>query len=329
MSRKPEISFICPVEPDSVDLPRVHREFAEALVGTGRDAEFIYVIDGRLDPHERALGSLADERYPVRVYRMAKGFGEATALQFGFEHSRGRLIVTLPNCPQIEARTLLDVLEQLDRGAQVVVTRRDPRTDAWLNRVQSNVFHFLIRNLVGRGFRDMTCGLRGMSREAALRLDLYGDQHRFIPVIATRCGYEVVEIPGAQHEANRGLRLRGPGVYFRRLLDILNIYFLARFTRKPLRFFGLIGLITGIAGAAITGLLGVERILGLTGLANRPLLLLGVLLLVLGVQLTSIGLVGEIIIFLAARRDMPEADEIGASTAEPSAIGAATRRDGD
>jgi len=307
---KVEISLVCPVGRNATDLEANHREFAEAIASSGRTAEFIYVVGVPRRETIDQLARIRDDRHHVRVFRMARGFGEATAMQIGFRRARGKYILTIPDRPQIEARVLLEVLDLLDQGHEVIVTRRWPRTDALLNRIQARVFHFLVRQAVKQQFHDLTCGVRGFTREAALKLDLYGDHHRFIPVIATRHGYRVLEINGAQHEKNRALRLQPLGVYARRLLDILNILFLARFTRKPLRFFGLIGLIGGLIGFAVTGYLAVQRLLGYTPLADRPLLLLGVLLIVLGVQVTAIGLLGEIIIFFASKRDTPEVGEL-------------------
>jgi glycosyltransferase involved in cell wall biosynthesis len=309
-----EISLVCPVGPAFADLAESHREFADVIASTGRTAEFIYVVDGPREEAVSQLGAIQDDRFRVRILRMARGFGEATAMQIGFQNSRGKLVLTIPDRPQIEARTVLEVLAMLDAGHEVVVTRRWPRIDPFLNRIQARIFHRLVGSAVQQRHHDLTCGLRGFSRKAAFRLDLYGDHHRFIPVIASRQGYDVLEIEGAQHEKNQGLRLQTPGVYARRLLDILNILFLARFTRKPLRFFGLIGLVGGLVGLGITGYLGVQRLLGLSPLANRPLLLLGVLLIVLGVQITAIGLLGEIIIFFASKRDIPEVEELISST---------------
>jgi len=305
-----EISLVCPVGRDLVDLAANHREYADVIASTGRTAEFIYVVDG---PRKEAIAELAgirDDRFRVRIFRMARGFGEATAMQVGFQRAEGKFVLTVPDRPQIEAGVLLEVLALLDQGNKVVVTRRWPRTDAVLNRIQARVFHSLVHWAVKQRFHDLTCGVRGFTRDAALKLDLYGDHHRFIPVIAARKGYRVLEIDGTQHEKNRALRLQAPGVYARRMLDILNILFLARFTRKPLRFFGLLGLIGGLIGFAVTGYLAVQRLLGVTPLADRPLLLLGVLLIVLGVQVTAIGLLGEIIIFFASRRDTPEVGEL-------------------
>ena len=305
MDRPVEISVVCPVTRFASDLAGVHREFRAVLARLGKSAEFLYVFDGPQPTAEQSLSTVDENEFPLRVLHLAKGFGEATALQVGFDNARGRLILTIPDRPQIDASAIAEVLARLDQGDEVVVTRREPRSDALLNRLQARAFHGLVRGFVGQDFHDMTCGLRGFTAEAARRLELYGDQHRFIPVIAVRCGYKVTEIPGAQHAENRRLRVYGPGVYLRRVIDILNIYFLTRFTRKPLRFFGLIGSAIGFAGFVISASLALKKIFFGAALSNRPLLLLGVLLLVLGVQVISIGLVGEIIIFLSTRREIP------------------------
>ncbi|MCP3978577.1 MAG: hypothetical protein GY716_04475 [bacterium] len=308
-----EISMICPVTRHARELTEVHREFHDALVATGRSAELIYVFEGQREVKESTYDRLCEGELPVRILRMARGFGESTALGVGFERARGSVVLTMPDRPQIVATTLHDVLRCLDAGHKAVVTRREPRQDGWINRLQSRVFHALIGGIVKRRFHDVSCGLRGFSADAARKLDLYGAQHRFVPVVALRCGYDVQEIPGRHHEHNRGLRLRGPVVYVRRLLELLNIYFLTRFTRKPLRFFGVVGSVIGFTGFAICLVLALQKLIGSVGLAERPLLLLGVLLIVLGVQVTSIGLLGEIIIFLSSNRERPEVVEHAAA----------------
>jgi len=326
-----EISVVCPVGPDTQTLAANHREYADVLASTGRSAEFIYVVDGQRPKAFDELAKIQDGRFRVRVFRMARGFGEATATQLGFQRAEGRCVLTIPDRPQIDAGILLKVLDRLDQGDEVVVTRRWPRTDPLLNRLQSRIFHAMVRQAVRQHFHDLTCGVRGFTREAALRLDLYGDQHRFIPVIAARNGYRVTELSGAQHPGNELLRLATPGIYARRVLDILNILFLARFTRKPLRFFGLVGLAVGLIGFLITVYLGAQRLLGYSPLADRPLLLLGVLLIVLGVQVTAIGLLGEIIIFFATKRDTPEVGIVHRRSEEEASTpreGAATHRNG-
>ena len=148
---------------------------------------------------------------------------------------------------------------------------------------------------------DVACGVRAMRRDVLEDLPLYGDFHRFLPLLALRDGYRVEELPAAQHPRDARPRVYSPGIYLRRLIDVLGLFFLLRFTDKPLRFFGLVGAASGLLGAAVLAVLFVQR-LGGRGIADRPLLLLGVLLVMLGVQAIALGLVGEIIVHLSAAR---------------------------
>jgi hypothetical protein len=157
----------------------------------------------------------------------------------------------------------------------------------------------MISGVSDRQFHDSACGVRVLRRAAAEGLPLYGDLHRFIPALALREGYQVVEVAVPQHPSNARIRLYGPATYARRLLDIATFFFLAKFTEKPLRFFGLVGSLFFAAGTATSVVLLVERLQG-QAIANRPLLLLAVLCLALGVQLMGLGLVGEIIVHLRA-----------------------------
>ena len=305
-----DVTVVCAVTRDAFELVEMHDEVRRQMSATGRRVEYLFVLPGSRASIDAQMSTIVAADPSVRVLRLARDFGEAASLQVGFEHARGTYVLTVPDCRQVDAAVLPEILDLLDRGQEVVVVRRDPRSDALFNRLQSRMFHALTKFLVWEELRDITCGVRGLTREVARDLDLYGDQHRFIPILARRIGYDVVEIPAPQHAANRSIRMFGPGVYVRRVLDILTIFFLARFTRKPLRFFGLIGAVLGVVGFAICATLGVQRVLGVTALGDRPLLLLGVLLLVLGVQLASLGLLGEVIIFLSSRRETPKAREI-------------------
>jgi glycosyltransferase involved in cell wall biosynthesis len=316
MSGGIEISVVCAPDPWMGDLAAVHREFREQLLRTGRRAEFLYVLNGPRPLAEETLSGLRDDRFEIRILKLARGFDEAAGVQHAFDQARGRYILTIPDRFQIDPGVLQEIVSRLDGGDEVVVTRREPRRDPWFNRMQSRLFHALVSRIYGRRFRDLTCDLRGLTHEAARKLQLYGDLHRFIPVLAASKGFRVVEIPGEQRIEDRKLRVFGPGVYARRLLDVLHLYFLTRFTRKPLRFFGLIGMVLGIVGLLICAALAFGKIFYGAALADRPLLILGVLLIVLGVQITSIGLLGEIIIFLAPRRDATEVNEVSAD--EPS-----------
>jgi hypothetical protein len=194
------------------------------------------------------------------------------------------------------------VLAALGEGdTDLVVSRRFPRIDSLFNRCQGKVFHWMVRFLTGTIYQDISCGLRAMKHRVVDEVQLYGDLHRFLPLLAFQRGFKVVEIPVQQHRFDVKQRIQSPGVYLRRIIDIFTLFFLFKFTSKPLRFFGLVGSSLFVGGGLITSYLGIYRILGFGGIADRPLLILGVLLIVLGIQLFSIGLLGEIIIFTHAR----------------------------
>jgi glycosyltransferase involved in cell wall biosynthesis len=290
------VSVIVPVVERADDLVTLYRSFASALDRRGEEHEFLFVFDGGFAPSPE-LAELGRHHQSVRLLSFARPFGETAALRLGIERSRGDVLVTLPSYFQVLAEGIGPLLDALRDGADMAVANRSPRVDSWLNRLQSRAFHWLLGGLAERRFHDIACGVRVIRRPVAESLPIYGDLHRFIPVLALRDGYRVDEVAVPQHPGNTRTRLYGPGVYLRRLLDIAAFFFLAKFTEKPLRFFGLVGSVFFGLGAVAALVLLIERIGG-QGIANRPLLLLAVLLLALGVQLMGLGLVGEIIVHL-------------------------------
>jgi glycosyltransferase involved in cell wall biosynthesis len=290
------VSVIVPVVERADDLLLLYRSFASELDRRGEEYEFLFVFDGGFTPPPD-LVALSRERESVRLLSFARTFGETAALRLGIERSRGDVILTLPAYFQVQAEGVAGLLDALQAGADMVVASRSPRVDSWLNRLQSRAFHAIVGGLSDRRFHDMACGVRLIRRPVAEALPLYGDLHRFLPALALREGYRVDEVPVPQHPNDARTRVYRPGVYVRRLLDIAAFFFLAKFTEKPLRFFGLVGSVFFGFGAVTSLVLLVQRLTG-QGIADRPLLLLAVLLLALGVQLMGLGLVGEIIVHL-------------------------------
>jgi glycosyltransferase involved in cell wall biosynthesis len=298
------LSVVIPITERFDDLRVVFEAYEQAIARTGRDYEFLFVVDGAYPEARGQLEALAAAGHPVRILQMAKSFGESTALTAGFEHARGDFLLTLPAYFQVEPSELTRLVDELDDHDMVVV-RRWPRSDSRFNRLQTAAFSGLLRYVTAAPFRDLGCSVRLFRRGVADEVALYGDQYRFFPILAARQGFRVKEIDLAQSPKERYRRVYRPGVYLRRVLDLLTVFFLTRFTKKPLRFFGLIG--TGMAsiGAVIVLYLVVMRLLGETALADRPALLLASLMVVLGVQIFGLGLIGELIIFTHAK-DMKE-----------------------
>ena len=292
------ISVVVPVVERPDDLMAVYHAFARELDSRSEDYEFLFVFDGRIAP-PADLVALARENEAVRLLRFARPFGETAALRLGIERSRGDLVITLPPYFQVQPEGIRLLLEAVAGGADMVVASRSPRLDSWFNRLQSRAFQKIIGGVSEQRFNDMACGVRAMRRVVAEALPLYGDLHRFIPALALREGFRVEEVSVPQHPGDARTRLYRPGIYLQRLLDIGAFFFLDKFTEKPLRFFGLVGSLFMGAGTLLSLVLLVQRLQG-QGIANRPLLLLAVLSLALGVQLMGLGLVGEIIVHLRA-----------------------------
>lgn len=292
------ISVVVPVVERADDLLAVYQAFGRELDARPQEHEFLFVFDGRLVPSPELL-ALARDNANIRILRFAREFGETAALRLGIEKSRGDLVITLPAYFQVQPVGIHLLLDAVSQGADMVVANRSPRLDSWLNRMQSRAFHSIVGGASNQRFHDMACGVRVMRRSVAEALPLYGDLHRFIPALALHEGFRVDEVAVPQHPGDAGMRVYGPGVYLRRLLDIAAFFFLAKFTEKPLRFFGLVGSVFLTAGTVLSLVLFVQRVEG-QGIANRPALLLAVLCLALGVQLMGLGLVGEIIVHLRA-----------------------------
>ncbi|MFN0205002.1 MAG: glycosyltransferase [Planctomycetota bacterium] len=296
----PEISVVCVASLDAeVDL--LIDAYTKQLIKTHRTFEFVFVLDG---PNPAASAELERRRaagQPVRWISLRQPFGETIAITAGVEQSRGQLIITSPSYLQIDPYELHGLIEEIDSGADLVCSWRHPRKDPWANRIQSSLFNILLRWLVKMPFHDLNCNFRGMRRDVMREIPIYGDQFRFLPLMAQRQGYRVAE-RRVRHLKERGRKgFFGFGVYLRRILDILAVLFLTKFALKPLRFFGLIGSVFAAFGVSILAYYTYEKLIHDVPIGDKPAFILGVVLLVVGAQVIGFGLVGEIIIFTQAR----------------------------
>lgn len=296
------ISFVVPVVERRGDLSQLLAEYSSEAFKLGKRSEFIFIVDDRQReaiPEIESLQTGTDQN--VTFIILGGNFGESSALTLGLERAEGDIVVTLASYFQVDPAGLGAALDLLNQGVDMVVGRRYPRTDdSWFNRMQTTVFHWYVNQMTQFRYGDISCGFRAMRPEVAREIQVYGGLHRFIPILATQSGFKVVELRLPQRSEDRVTRFYGSALYVKRLLDVLTVFFLLKFTKRPLRFFGLVGLLLTSIGGIITGYLGVYRLLGLGPIGDRPLLLLGVLLVVLGIQTLSIGLIGEIIIFTHA-----------------------------
>ncbi|HEX5387033.1 MAG TPA: hypothetical protein VFW66_10060 [Gemmatimonadales bacterium] len=294
-----DVTVVVPVVERPVALDALYIEFSAPLREAGYTFEFVFVAYPWFRHLTQALSALRARGEPVRLLEVAQSAGETTLLKVAAASCRSPILVTLPAYLQTTPAVLPELVAKVEGGADLAVACRSARRDALVNRMQNRVLHLLVGRLAGGRLHDVACGVRAMRTELVSEVPLYGDFARFLPLLALREGQATEEVPAAVHpKAMRG-RIYAPGVYLRRLIDVLGLFFLLKFTDKPLRFFGLIG--SAIAGIGVIILLTVAiQRFGGQGLADRPVLLLGVLLITLGVQSVALGLIGEMIVHLSA-----------------------------
>jgi glycosyltransferase involved in cell wall biosynthesis len=296
-----DLSVIVPVGRRQADPAELYAEYRAALDALGRSYETIFVLDGPNERFAAGLQRLATESNHVTIVNLTRSFGEATAIMAGFEQATGQVIVTLPAYFQVEASDIPALVGMLER-CDLAIARRWPRAGGPFERLRRSAFHGLLRAVTGLRFHDLGCGARAFDRRVLEEIQLYGDQHRFLPVLADRKGFRVAEIDLRQSPKDRYEGVYEPRVYARGFLDIFTVFFLVRFTKKPLRFFGMIGVTLFAVGGLLVTWLVIERLFFGQGLTQRPALLLSTLLVVLGLQLFALGLLGELIIFTHARQ---------------------------
>jgi glycosyltransferase involved in cell wall biosynthesis len=290
-----ELSVVIPIRDEAASLVELHRELTETLTKWGRPYELILVDDGSTDDSFDVMARLQAMDPRVRAIRFRRNFGQTAAFAAGFDFARGRLIATSDGDLQNDPRDIPAMVEMIDRGSDVVCGWRKDRQDAFLSRrLPSSIANGLISFVTGVHLHDYGCSLKVFRAEIVKGLRLYGEMHRFLPAIASEQTSSITEVPVNHRPRKHGRSKYGIGRTSRVMLDLLTVKFLLSYSTRPLQFFGLIGACIGLVGAAISGWLAYERLIGAQSLSNRPLLLLGILLIVTGVQLVTIGLVAEI-----------------------------------
>jgi dolichol-phosphate mannosyltransferase len=309
------ISVVVPVHDEERSVALLYDELGSALEPLGREWEAIFVDDGSTDGSFAALTRLHAAADNVRVVRLRRNFGKAAALAAGFDQARGETIVTLDGDLQDDPAEIPRLLAKLDEGFDLVTGWKTRRRDPFTRRVLSRVFNAVTSRVSGVRLHDMNCGLKAYRAEVVRGLHLYGELHRFIPVLAHYRGFRIAEL-GVNHRPREHGRSRyGLERYVRGFLDLLTVSFIGRYRQRPLHLFGGLGLVLGLGGLAILAYLTVVKAMG-HAIGERPLLTLGVLLVVVGMQFFSLGLISEMITShheeRAAERDRAEllVDEI-------------------
>ena len=294
MAAEPTISVVAPAFDEERSVALLFEELEAALDPLDTPWEVVFVDDGSTDGTFAALTRLHDANENVRVVRLRRNFGKSAALAAGFEQARGDVVVTIDADLQDDPAEIPRLLAKLDEGFDLVSGWKSRRRDPWTRRVLSRVFNRVASAVSGLTLHDVNCGLKAYRAEVVHDLRIYGELHRFLPVLAHERGYRVAELPVNHRPRNHGRSRYGLERYLRGFLDLLTVSLVGRYRHRPLHLFGGIGLILGLLGTVVLAYLTVLKIAG-EAIGHRPLLILGVLLVVVGLQLFSLGLLGEMI----------------------------------
>ncbi len=288
------ISVVVPVHNEERSVALLLAELDSALQPLGMPWEAIFVDDGSTDGSHAALTRVHASHDNVTVVRLRRNFGKAAALAAGFAQARGEVIVTIDGDLQDDPAEIPRLLVKLEEGFDLVSGWKTRRRDPIRRRVLSRLFNTVTRWVSGVRLHDMNCGLKAYRAEVVRGLPLYGELHRFIPVLAHHRGYRIAELPVNHRPRAHGHSRYGLERYVRGFLDLLSVSFIGRYRHLPLHLFGGLGLALSVAGTGILIYLTVVKIIG-QAIGQRPLLLLGVLLVVVGLQVFSLGLITELI----------------------------------
>ncbi len=292
----PQLSIVVPVYNEAPNAEALVAELKATVDRLRESSEIVLVDDGSTDETYARLVAAAGDDPRIHLVRLMRNFGQTAALAAGIDHASGDVIVTMDGDLQNDPADIPRLLATLDAGYDVVTGWRRDRKDPFVSRrLPSIIANAIIASTTNVSIHDHGCGLKAFRSDIAKSLKLYGEMHRFITAIAGDLGAAVTEIP-----VNHRPRLRGQSKYgisrtVRVVLDLLTIKFLSGFATRPIHVFGTFGLVTMLTGLVITGMLGLQKIFFGVELAGRPLLLLGVLLVLGGVQLVTLGLLGEML----------------------------------
>jgi dolichol-phosphate mannosyltransferase len=295
-----DLSVVIPALNEREALPDLIEEIARACDGLGVGWEAIVVDDGSTDGTTELVEELAGEHPELRAVRLRRNFGKSAALSAGFELATGKTIVTIDGDGQDDPADIPALLAELENGKDLVSGWKRDRQDPASRRLASRIFNWFTTRMTGVAMHDMNCGFKAYRGECARSLEVYGELHRFLPVLADQQGWRVTEIPVNHRPRRFGSSRFGLERYLRGALDLIAVVFVGRYEYRPLHLFGGVGLALTAIGVLIGVYLTILRFSG-ESIGDRPLLFLGVLLILVGIQLLTFGLLAQMVV--VARKD--------------------------
>jgi len=299
---QPDVSILLPAYNEATNLAEVVDEIVDTLKQTDLSFEILVVDDGSDDGSIEVLEECEQRHSQLRWIHFRRNSGKSEALQAGFDFVAGRSVVLMDADGQDDPSAIAVLLEALDGGLDLVTGRRAQRNDRFIKRSTSKFYNWCTAKMTGVQGKDFNSGLKAMRRDVIEEVDLYGEMHRYIPVLAVAQGFKVGEVDVPHRARLHGESKFGRARFWRGFFDLITVKFLTTYKARPFHILGGMGLALGAVGAALVGWMSIDWLRGI-GVGNRPALLAGVLLVLVGVQLASLGLLAELIVYRTRRRE--------------------------
>jgi glycosyltransferase involved in cell wall biosynthesis len=295
-SQVPYVSIVIPLLNEEESLRELFSHIRETMRRINKRYEVIFVDDGSIDNSFKVLAILhAEHPDNIKVIRFRRNFGKSAALSAGFKEAKGDFVITMDADLQDDPKEIPLLIEALGDSCDLVSGWKKKRHDSAIFTWPSRIANSITSKLTGLRIHDLNCGLKVYRNEVVKELKIYGDLYRYIPILVHQAGFRVGEKVVQHHPRKYGTSKYTIGKFYRGFLDLLTILFTAKYIRRPLHLFGVWGLISLLIGGAIDTYLSAEWFLGLTVLSNRPLFIVGILFIIVGIQFISLGLLGEMI----------------------------------
>ncbi|HMN49267.1 MAG TPA: glycosyltransferase family 2 protein [Ignavibacteriaceae bacterium] len=290
-----KISLVIPLFNEEESIQPLINEIRKELKPLNKPYEIIFVDDGSTDGSLKIIKDAAKTDTRIKFISFRKNYGKSAALQVGFKAATGDAIITMDADLQDDPHEIPNLLKKLDEGYDLCSGWKKERFDPFIKKYSSRFFNFVTRIISGIKIHDFNCGLKAYRREVVQNLNVYGELHRYVPVLAKWQGFNITEIPVKHHPRRYGKTKFGISRFFKGFIDLITVTFVGRYIKRPMHFFGFFGALSFFVGLIVNGYLTIEWISG-RALSNRPMLFLGMLLIIVGVQFFSVGLLGEMLV---------------------------------
>jgi glycosyltransferase involved in cell wall biosynthesis len=298
-----KVSVLVPLFNEEESLTKLSNQISNVFDTISPDYEILFVDDGSTDNSLKVIKDLSRANNKIRYISFRKNYGKSAALNIGFKGVSGDVVVTMDADLQDDPSEIPSLLAELQKGYDLVSGWKKKRHDPFVKKYSSRFFNYVTKIMSGIKIHDFNCGLKAYKKAVIKSISIHGELHRYIPVLADWKGFKVSEVVVKHHPRKYGKTKFGISRFFKGFIDLITVIFTTRYIQRPLHFFGMLGVISFIIGFVIDAYLSILWLLDKIHLSNRPILFLGTVLIIVGVQLFSLGLIGEMLVHNNKKED--------------------------